>query len=269
MLAMKALRKYRQALVTHFTPIADGVEHDLSGNVVVSLTSYPPRFQTLHLTLRSLLSQDIAPDALVLWVASQDRTKLPANVERLVRHGLIIKTCPDMGPFKKIIPALEAYPGATIVTADDDVFYPKGWLRRFCDEHRGTNEVLCQRARRFDREEPYNQWKLIKRPDSGPHVFPTGMAGVMYPPGTLGGAAVKDVEVFLRLCPTADDVWLYWMAERAGATHRLIEPAGEFLAWPGSQRCALWRHNHVGGENDRQITAMVQVYGDTAHHPRT
>lgn len=259
----KSIRKYGRALITRFSPIAKGGKHGLPAEIVVSLTSYPPRFPTLHLTLRSLLSQDIAPDVLVLWVARADRAKLPRNVEKLQRYGLTIKECPDWGPFKKIIPALEEYPDATIVTADDDVFYPKGWLRRFVEEYRDPDEVLCQRARRADVRMPYKSWSLLLEPDAGHHVFPTGIAGVLYPPGTLA-SGVNDAEAFMRLCPKADDVWLYWMAARAGAVHRLIEPVGEFTAWPKSQRAALWRTNQVDGGNDAQVGKMFAVYG----HPR-
>lgn len=265
MSAGKSAKKYMRALVTGFMPIVRGKrQHTLPGHLVVSLTSYPPRFPTLALTLRSLLSQDVRPDVLVLWVSHEDRKALPGAVKKLQGLGLVIDECPDTKSFKKIVPSLAAYPGSFIVTADDDVHYPRAWLRRFVEEYSRPNEVLCQRARRTEivggQFTPYSNWKVIKQGDTGPNVFPTGVAGVMYPPGSLGPKTLS-VSEFMRLCPNADDVWLFWMAACAGFVHRVIEPAGEFMSWPKSQRAALWRTNHAGGENDKCIAAMVAAYG--------
>lgn len=265
--ALKWLERYLLGLRTKYAPIVPGDEHDLPGYLVVSLTSYPARFPTLSLTLRSLLSQDMAPDRLVLWIASEHMDMLPANVLALQQHGLEIRPCPDLGSFKKIIPALQAFPDYSILTADDDVHYPKDWLRRFVEEYRDPSEVLCQRARGAvvsnGQFASYRTWKVLTAPDIGPHVFPTGMAGILYPPHCLDGCAAD----FMELCPNGDDIWLYWMARRNGCVHRLIAPAGKFIAWPKSQRVALWRSNNTGTENDRHIAAMVATYGDTASPP--
>lgn len=264
MSAAKWIHRHGRAMATRFTPIRRGQMHLLPGILVVSLTSYPPRFPTLALTLRSLLSQDVRPDALVLWVSKNDINRLPTAATALRRQGLIVRECDDLKSFKKVVPTLLAYPGAFIVTADDDVFYPRGWLRRFTEEYRRPDEVLCQRARRAvvvdGRFAPYREWERIEQSEAGPAVFPTGVAGVMYPPGSLAPQTINADE-FMRLSPNADDVWLYWMAARSGCTHRFVTPVGDFVPWPKSQRVALWRTNHAGSENDRQIQAMISAYG--------
>src|SRR6516165_1052567 len=57
--------------------------HQLPGELIVSLTSYPARFGTLGLTLRCLLSQTIRADRTILWISNADASLLPSDVIRL------------------------------------------------------------------------------------------------------------------------------------------------------------------------------------------
>ena len=82
--------------------------HNLLGELIVSLTSYPRRFPILKFTIRSLLNQTVRPDRVILWLAEDDVTYLPSAVRRLA--GLEVRTCPDLRSFKKLIPALEQFP---------------------------------------------------------------------------------------------------------------------------------------------------------------
>jgi hypothetical protein len=220
---------------------------------VVSLTSYPPRYSTLALTLRCLMSQDVTPDAVVLWVAHDDLEALPESVTQLQKQGLTIRACEDTRQYKKIVPALSAYPDAFIVTADDDVYYSRGWLRRFVENYEGPWDVLCQRGLFpiFMRGEfqPYNTWPLLTHANAGPHVFPTGVGGVMYPPGRMCPETTV-VWKFMELCPNADDLWLYWMAARSGLRFRFMSlPASSF---PGMVHSG-WRY----GKRTRMLVTTI------------
>lgn len=246
-----------------FGSLAPGQPHTLPGRLVVSLTSHPPRYLTLGLTLRSLLQQDVKPDILVLWLAAKEYRKLPRSVLRLQDHGLMIAICDDIKSYKKVIPALAAFPDDVIVTADDDIHYHRGWLRIFVEAYRNRGEILCQRARTItmagDHFAPYDKWPTAKA--NGPHIFPIGFGGILYPPNSLG-LDVSNRDEFMRLCPRADDIWLYWSAR---GRHRLIEPVqGRLTKWGMSQLTSLYRNNRRGG-NDSQLHALVQEYGVQAN----
>ena len=241
--------------------------HGLPHALVVSLTSYPRRFDILHLTIKSLLAQDVAADAVVLWLAHEDVRKLPDTVRRLERFGLTIRATDDLRSYKKIIPALAEYPDACIVTADDDVYYPRHWLRTFCEAYRpGAREVLCHRAHRMKfagRDiAPYDSW-TFEVTDQNPalDIFFTGVGGVFYPPGIFH-EDVGNVERFTALCPSTDDVWLNWMARLGGARIRKVGPKQRFHEWRGSQVEALEHTNRFeSAGNDRQIANIIQAYG--------
>jgi len=238
--------------------------HDRSQELIVSLTSYSRRFPTLHLTLRSLLTQSVRPDRVILWLAEADRHMLPTAVEDLQRDGLEICCCDDLLSFKKIIPTLSIYPEADIVTADDDVYYWSDWLKELITAaERFPGNVVAHRLHKvvFNKQEirPYRDWpKNIRDQTNDPHNFATGCLGVFYPAGCLH-PEVLNRTAFMQLCPEADDVWLYWMARRnnrfemhSGTRHGLVN-------WSGSQETSLWNRNRHA--NDTQISAMIKTYG--------
>ena len=94
--------------------------HGLRSPLIVSLTSYPARFGSLHLVLRSLLTQSVRADRVVLWLDEGDEHLLPPAVTSL---GVETRICPRWRSYKKIIPTLMEWPEAHIVTADDDIYY--------------------------------------------------------------------------------------------------------------------------------------------------
>lgn len=239
--------------------------HGLSGQLVVTLTSYPPRFSTLHLTLQCLLTQSIRPDAVVLWVAEADSALLPEKVLRLRSEGLSIRTCDDLGSYKKLIPALSAYPDAYLTTADDDIYYWPTWLEELVAAASLDGPLPCHRAHRIGRRkdggiEEYMRWDKNIAEASGEDVFPTTGLGVLYPPSSLG-QNVGDVALFQALCPTADDIWLYWMARLAGRTFRKIGRPRHFREWRGSQSTSLFAINGLTNRNDVQMGAIMTHFG--------
>lgn len=56
-------------------------------DVIVSITSYPPSFETLHKVIESILNQSIRTQMICLGIAEKDICKLPENVQRLRSCG--------------------------------------------------------------------------------------------------------------------------------------------------------------------------------------
>jgi hypothetical protein len=241
--------------------------HGLSRTLVLSLTSYPPRFPTLALTLRCLLCQSVRPDRTLLWIAPEDERELPRDVLALREYGLEIRTTRDIGPFTKIIPSLQAYPDAIIVTADDDLYYWRTWLEELTRAWSGSmKEIVCHRANRIvlnlvGRPRPYCDWPMgVTFQGRSVAVLPTGVQGVMYPPGSLS-PTVLDSEIFMKLCPRADDIWLFWMARLVGSEFRSTGRGRRPCLWRNSQKAALFRVNVLQNGNDVQIEAMIDMFG--------
>ena len=246
-----------------------GRAHGLPGELIVSLTSYPARFGTLHLTLGCLVDQSVKPDRVILWIAHEDMSALPAAVRNLEARGLEIRACEDLRSFKKLVPALDAFPEAFVATADDDLYYPRSWLETLVS---GTEKgvIACHRAHRIKRTAggriaPYLEWEFdvqdaaSRRRSSD--ILPTGAGGMLYPPHSLD-PLVTDRSVFERLCPDGDDLWFYWCARMAGTLHRKVGGKMRLVMWPGTQSSSLWESNETGG-NDRMIAALEEEFGST------
>lgn len=265
-------RHLRQALraVARFPNVTVRRSHELGAPLIVTLTSYPPRFPTLGLTLRSLLDQSVRADRTILWLAEKDLPLLPEDIVALQDSGLEIRGCADLRSYKKLIPALQAFPGAWFATADDDVYYPPDWLEGLVREAGAPGRTaIAARAHlaRLDKEGrflPYLEWDMnthhLRAPLPGTRLFPTGVGGVLYPPDAFADA-VMDEDAFMRLCPHGDDIWFFWMARLAG-TDQIRTPSGfELLSWPQSQEVGLFHENQFNSRNDLQIRNLEEAFG--------
>lgn len=241
--------------------------HCLSRRLVVSITSFPKRFNTLLPTLQSLLFQTVRPDAVQLWIAHSDVVHLPKCVKDLQEIGLEVRTCDDTRSYKKIIPALTENPESLIVTADDDVYYWPSWLEELVTAYQRTgNTVIAHRAHRIvlrpdGLPDAYAKWEHpLTHPLSSSLVFPVGVHGVFYDPMALHPDVTRK-DLFMSLCPNTDDVWLYWMHRRLGSRPLTLALGQRILEWPDSQNVQLQSENLRGGGNDRSITAMIAKFG--------
>ena len=271
----EAREKLLERFLDSCHPAGSGVPHGLPNRLVISLTSYPKRYPTLHYTLRCLLNQSLRPDRTVLWIAHEDKDLLPEKVLDLREQGLEIRFCDDLRSYKKILPILPEEPHSFIVTADDDIYYPPHWLDKLLtrsQEQPGRITAFLARKIALDGSgEPasYHQWAYILAGDRPPGelVFPVGVGGVVYPPGAFH-PSVGDFETARRLAPSADDVWLYWMWRMNGGLACVVGDRFYGACWPGSQDAALNNANLGENLNDEQIRKMASHFGTGVFSPK-
>lgn len=231
----------------------------------VSLTSYAPRFATLVLTLKSLLLQDLRPEAVLLWIGHADMPFLPDEVRELAPFGLRILPCEDFGPHTKYTHALRHLPHAKIAICDDDTYYPPHWLAGLVAGDR-PGEIACRRIHRvaldmFGEPLGYRWWDHdTDLRDPSRLNFPTGVGGVLLRLDRLD-PMVLDIELARRLCPTTDDIWLYAMGRLAGTRFRLVGGHEPLTVWRTSQFSALWRTNVLEHGNDAHLQAVFDHFG--------
>lgn len=253
--------------------------------IIISLTSYPARINTVHITIKSLLNQTKKADKVILWLAFEQfpnkEKDLPEQLLELRDKGLTIDWCHDIKSYKKLIPTLKKYPEAIIVTADDDIIYPQNWLELL---YKGYQEeplsISCHRAFRIRSTAkgilPYKQWnkgKIIPRKgaygiysidtqtDFG--NFYTSGSGAVYPPHLL----YKDVfneELFLKLAPTEDDIWYWAMAVQNDIPIHVVRGnLGLFEAnIYANQEFALY---NINSQNDTTNTVFKNIFNYYPH----
>lgn len=215
--------------------------------VVVSLTSYPKRIGRASVAVFSLLQQTHKPDAVVLWLAEEQfpgrEADLPKEISALKERGLTIAWCRDIKSYKKLIPALEKYGDALIVTADDDLFYPSDWLEKLVSAYRSCPNVIhahrCHRVM-VDKNgalSEYANWhnRESSEPSNASLNFPTTGAGVIYFPGCFHPDILNET-LFSKLSPTSDDIWFWTMAVlQATPIHEIQNGCRELISTDTSE----------------------------------
>ncbi len=241
---------------------------DRRSDLTLGMTTFPARLGQVHLALRTLLRQTVKPSSieLVLSRAEVGPRLVPAAVRALQERGVNVRFVPgNPRSYKKLLPILETDPDRTVVTVDDDVLYPDGWLADLVAAHsHDSTAVLGHRGTRIqsrgEAAEPYVTWPRAT-PSTGPsRTFLTGMGGILYPPGALA-PQVMDLGLAQRLCPTADDIWFKAMSLLAGTPTRCIsEVPVEFPTVRRAQRHSLRTVNVARGHNDRQFLAVMEHF---------
>lgn len=188
-----------------------------SNRIIVSLTSFPTRIERLWLVIESMLRQSVKPDLIVLWLSSEQFESINALPKRLLalrQRGLVIELRNgNLRSHKKYYYSLQQYPGDTIITIDDDIFYPSNTISELMEAHEKFPEAVIVRfAQKITRQGAdlslYLEWPLDysqEVPDFAT-FFGTG-GGALFPPHSLPSETL-DQELFLRLCFHADDIWL-------------------------------------------------------------
>jgi hypothetical protein len=237
------------------------------GGPVVSMTTYGNRIQSVHLAIESIGQGQIRPSRVILWIDDASLVdNLPIGIRRLQKRGLEVKLCNNYGPHKKYYPYLESLPEveAPLVTADDDLLYPRYWLKRLVKAFQQFPDVVnCHRARVMvlnqDGIAKYKSWELADSMKPSFCHFAGGGAGAMYPL-PLQRALKQEGTAFLDCCPKADDIWLHVQALRAGYKIRQIDKKQfRLVEIPGTQCIALNHQNLGGGGNDRQIETTYRA----------
>ena len=241
--------------------------------VVVSLTSYPKRIGTIHKVIDTLLTQTYKPDAIILWLAPEqfpDReADLPKSLLALKEFGLTIDWYHDIRSFKKLIPSLKKYPDACLVTADDDIYYPPDWLEKLVVAHRKYPDcVVCHGAHRIRFEangalKSYRKWSFgVGNCNPSYDVFVTSGAGALYAPKVLHKDVLRE-ELFLELCPFADDIWFWSMALVNGKKIKVVDQHVKNIHTieDVDNTEALSRQNlDFGNRNDEQLSNVFKQY---------
>ena len=234
--------------------------------VVVSLTSYPARIDTVHLTVRSLMDQTVKADRIVLWL-SEDQFPGRVLPEALCSIGepFEVRWCDDLKPHKKYYYALEEFPDAVLVTVDDDVRYQPDLLERLLNSYvRFPRAVSAMRVNLVTREpdgsiSPYRRWKRQFSADMFEprmDLLATGVGGVLYPPGCLDDV-VFDRSRIERSCLYADDLWLKYAEVLKGTPVVLASDRFVCDTIEGTQDDSLYSRNLLRSENDDYLEAIL------------
>ncbi len=235
--------------------------------VVVSLASIPSRLDIVHLTIRSILNQEVLPERIMLWLHKDLRNKIPKKLSKLESTVFSIHYTDYSSSHRKLVEPMKLYPEKVIITCDDDMMYRKDWLSKLYEAHLDApNCVMANQTRCISFDEsgvllPYSKWvSKSKSCDNINSTLPIGAGGTLYPPGVLD-KQVFEQELFMQLAPKADDLWFKAMGLLNGT---LSKQADNYSKEPipilGSQKNSLKKTNINEDKNRTQWLALTDHF---------
>lgn len=236
---------------------------------IVSMTSFPARIPTLHFVIRSLLDQTCRPSEIHLWLGEDEipsRKWLPRALLDLEAEGLRVNFIPrSRYQYNKFLHNAAANRDRPIIIVDDDLIYPHRSFERLFEQHdRHPGVIIANRCHAMAVDAstgellPYNDWQReVQFEVPSLAAFPTGVGGVLYPPGFLCDDMVTAMEDILLTAPYADDVWLKACALAKGV-RAISTPLSQGSSWfvrytPTMRLGALQATNVDLGMNDLQV----------------
>lgn len=240
-----------------------------NGCPVLSLTTIRGRLRNMYKFIHAIKRSSQQYHSINLYVSSEgyllDEGIDPSDtiLKNLYLQGVNIYLTSNTGPYRKIVPILfqllqSDAPGDTIVvTLDDDVLYPDGFLEKLCGTIVKDECIHSYRGREIvytDTEiKKYKEFSTPSR-DASMKNLAIGRNGVAY----LLKFFPKDPAYYIGhlICPTCDDIWLKMLSAINCVKTLIIEPEASFnplFDFPSidkSTQESLYHKFNKGDEND-------------------
>lgn len=193
--------------------------------IIVSLTTFPARINKVHLVVECLLRQTYDNLRVILWL-SKDQFHdeiLPNSLKRLIKYGLEIRFVEgDIRSHKKYYYAFNEFKDDLVFLVDDDIFYPSWIVEESFNNYirYGSKKVVIGHwgykmiYKSESNLKSYNEWSQDFCKDDPNLFFGSGGGTLIRPSELYEDCCNKDL--FLKLAPTADDIWLNAMCRLAG-----------------------------------------------------
>lgn len=265
----KLLYEYVRSIEAYYDDlnISHGInaEGNREEKVVVTMTSFGRRLDTVHIAIKSIMTQTMKADAIVLYLAKEDSQKKIRQEEELIEAGLKIeRNRKDLKPHKKYFYAMQEYSENLIITVDDDTIYDDRLIEDLYAGHLNYPEaVICRRGHRMTKRNgkvaPYDLWEgCVKSvmPEKG--ICATGVGGILYPCGKYREAFL-DERGIRETSFYGDDLWLKAIELIWGInTYAIGELPARVIV--GSQEEALYKENADNKRNDEYLNELQRYF---------
>ena len=190
--------------------------------IIVSLTSYQKRFNTINIVIDSILNGNLIPNKIVLTLFIKDIMFIPKNIyDYLIENKIILLIVDiDIKPHEKYFYVMQKYPYDIIITIDDDIIYEKKTVELLYKSYlKFPKEISAKRVHliKYDktgRSKPYNEWnkeyQLLKNPSFD--LLATTGAGTLFPPNILKINYSLIYDIFN--CIYSDDIFLKYIENK-------------------------------------------------------
>ena len=253
----------------HFS-ISTSLSTTIDSGTIVSLTSFPARIEYAWIAIESIIRQQIRPERILLWLSADQFDSidsLPSKLQKQQKYGLEIRIVNgDVRSHKKYTYAFKEYPNKRIILIDDDIIYRSDFLKKLVEEYKSSiweKRIVCYYAlhKKYDtlgQLLPYKAWIKEFDESSEEDLF-FGSGGGIISMACDYYVDLTDIDLAMKLTPTADDIWLNAMSKLANA--KIIKIGhGLFLPVIIEGNEDLFRINNLENKNDEQLQNIIKYY---------
>ncbi len=236
-------------------------------SIIVSIATMAGRQKSLKRTLKSLLTQKHSSFKIIIWISNDDYQAINKALRKYGRYGITLRRAnPNLGSFNKYHHIALEEQTLPIVTADDDIIYPRNWLttletsaRRYPEEIVGLRGIVITKNDKNGVSE-YVTWKRAEVSSSHDLLVLNTGAGTFYPAKTFNQESIQNYD-FLRVSPTGDDLWMFALAVQNRKRRRIADVAvREIIPATLRQKNSLWSVNVGESRNDTQFKQILKYF---------
>lgn len=240
--------------------------------VIISLTSFPKRFDQLVLTIKSIILQKTTPNKIVVYLGSDTKIDdITPKMRELEKYGVEYRIDRNLNlkGHKKYFYALKEFKDYLVITIDDDIIFPNNMISELlrCYEKNPT-AVCARRVHKITQKKgqilPYDLWDkeyLLKKKPSNRLIATTG-AGTLYSPFVISHLVndTFDSKRIINLCLEADDIWMKCMELLSSIKVVLadVKVMGTFI--DVDEEYTLMKENVGNRKNDEFLKKVIKNY---------
>ena len=244
-------------------------ESQITGLIIVSVTSYPARINSLADVLETVFNQTRKADKVILWLAENQfpAKEIPESLDHYVEEQkLSIRWCDDLMSHKKYFYAFREYPNDLVITIDDDLLYSPTLIEKLYQSYLlhpyavsafRTHLMLLENGEVL----PYSEWikeYSLHIGDESMLLFATSGAGTLFPT-YLFNLSLLDEGAIRQNCLYSDDIWLKLMQIADNIPVVLAAEYKGLQILSGTQENSLYS-SYNRDQNDEQLKKSMKWF---------
>ena len=202
--------------------------------IIVSLTTIKNRLNMFKKTITSLINQTYTPDTIHIFYSNEpflfddginddDITQLYNDIQliNLNNINIIFTKTQNIGPYRKLIPALQLYTDDIIIVVDDDIYYNNNFIYTYVNAYNKYKCIICSQYRTFDFSN--GTWLTnyyLNTEMKCMNIIPEGYGGILYHSNMfnidfinfdyskLDNISIKNDDIFFRLYTYYNNIYV-------------------------------------------------------------
>jgi len=218
--------------------------------MIISLTTLPSRINHIEAGINSLKEQGFP---IYLWIPKYVKRlnqKFDGKIPNFL-NGINYEVVEDRGSITKLLGGLEVA-NNVLMTADDDVIYPKDWAKKLIDYYDSLTQkgVCCYRGREFKGKKmtSYRNTRLVEK-----HKVVRKVNIVC---GTWGVLYHKDMftkDIFVLKHHMVDDIVISCELHKNNVSIWCLPSNNSIRPYAICRKDSLWGYNRKGNNNDNAL----------------